>query len=102
MSPVYSHVSLRFLLLIYCQYHNIEIFLSGMEVRSFLIGGIFWIDADSLPVSVCGSAGWGHSDGEGCFQSFAENWFNNVGITCFCCVNICCFKGFKFQRLVPL
>ena len=38
-------------------------------MRSFLIGGILWIDAYSLSVFVCDSTGWDNYDSERCFQS---------------------------------
>ena len=70
MYPVYRNFELIFLLILYCEVQNTDILISGMETISFLIGGIFWVDADILSISMCGSSGWDHSDGERCFQSF--------------------------------
>ena len=38
-------------------------------MRIFLIGGIVWVDANKLSVSVCGISGLDHSDGKSCLQS---------------------------------
>ena len=42
-----------------------------MKGRSVLIGGSYWIGADSLYIFWCGSAGLDHSDGESYSQSFS-------------------------------
>ena len=79
----------------YCQDYNIDIFLSRMEVISFLIGDIVLIYADIQPVSVCVIAGWYHFDDERCFRIFwqqlVKSCWNNSLFSFQCLL----FQGFQ-------
>ena len=71
-----------------------------METRRFLIGGIVCIDSDRPSVSMCGSDGWDHSDGERCFQGFCFQLVQSCWDKLLLWFQYLMFKG--FQKLSPL